>query len=87
LAFGGFLLTGALIALGGVWPSYFTIAALISLLAPVLFLVALVRPALFDRKGVRAYLLLSVVLAAVSVGYFVLGMLVSYLDGSLTYTG
>jgi hypothetical protein len=42
---------------------------------------------LFDRKGVRAYLLLSVVLAAVSVGYFVLGMLVSYLDGILTYTG
>ncbi len=75
LALVGFVLTAALIALGSVWPSYFTIAALVSLPAPVLFLVALVRPALFDRRDLRAYLILCVVLAVVSLGVETLWLL------------
>jgi hypothetical protein len=53
----GALASSALILLGAIWPSPYTIAALVSLPAPVLWLVAMVRPPwLAERPLVGHYL-------------------------------
>jgi hypothetical protein len=58
LCLGGALVTVALIYLGGIWPSYFTIVALVALPSPILFLVAVVRTSMIrNHRALRYYLI------------------------------
>ena len=58
----GFLATDAGIFLGGIWPSYFTLVAILILPAPFVFAFAAVRPpAVWKRAKLRMYLNLCVV--------------------------
>ncbi len=64
---GGALITSALLFLGAIWPSLFTIFALFSLPAPLLFLSGTMKPAIIgNRPRLRIYLWGCVVLAVVS---------------------
>jgi len=57
LCFGGVLVTLALIYLGGIWPSLFTLIAIPALPSPLLFLVAIFRPSLIrNHEYLRWYL-------------------------------
>jgi len=61
----GALLTGALVVLGGIWPSVFTLVAILALPAPFMFLFAVFRPTFFrSHRLVRYYLLFCSVAAA-----------------------
>ena len=54
----GALVTGALLYLGAIWPSVFTIAALIAIPSPILFALTVIWPGtLWKRRLVRWYLL------------------------------
>lgn len=67
LSLAGFLATGALIFLGGIWPSYYTILAIAALPAALVFGVAIFRPMVaWSRPKLRAYLTVCVVAAAIS---------------------
>ena len=55
-----------LLLLGLLWPSMFTIAALLALPASAILLVAVVHPSLLQSAGVRAYSIVSVLLSPVS---------------------
>jgi hypothetical protein len=53
----GLLVTAALAFLGGVWPSAFTLVAIIGIAAPFIFVVALFWPApIWKRPKLRIYL-------------------------------
>lgn len=52
----GALITIAQIRYGVFWPSYFTILALVTLPAPIIFIVALIKPQLWRNKPIRYYL-------------------------------
>ncbi len=57
----GLAVTLALICLGGVWPSLFTIIAIPAIPAPILFSVGLLNPMFIGRKpNLRLYLNLCV---------------------------
>lgn len=63
----GLILTLALVGLGAVWPSLFSLFALVALPATVIFLVGIFRPAIIThRPRVRLYLWLCVALSIVS---------------------
>jgi hypothetical protein len=67
LCLGGALVTAALICLGGIWPSYYTIVALVALPSPILFLVAVVRPSLVhNHRSLRSYLIGCCIASALS---------------------
>lgn len=60
----GLAVTGAMICLGAVWPSYFTILAIPVLPAPFLFVAAVARPRLLTQSSrLRIYLRASVILS------------------------
>ena len=52
----GFLLTLALILLGVVWPSVFTLVALLVLPAPFLFIAAMIKRQIIVNQSIRLYL-------------------------------
>src|SRR5579859_2644638 len=65
LAFTGFLASAALIFLGAIWPSYYTIAAIAAIPSPFVFAALMFRPAFLSNwPKVRIYLLLCVAAAA-----------------------
>lgn len=66
LALVGWLSTSTLLALG-VRPSIHTLAALVALPAPLLFLAALSRPSLLDRRWLSGYLTVCGTAAAFSI--------------------
>ena len=68
LAFvGGLVVTLALVGLGAVWPSLFSLFALVALPSTVIFLVGAFRPALIARRPkLRLYLWLCVALSIIS---------------------
>lgn len=61
---GGALLTGSLLYLG-IYPSLFTILAILVLPSPILFLVAVVRPSLFQNHRALRFYLVGCSIAAV----------------------
>jgi hypothetical protein len=64
LCLAGALLTASLLYLGGIWPSFFTLAAIAALPAPILFLVALARPPLVRNHRFLRYYLVGCSVAA-----------------------
>ncbi len=63
----GLVVTLALVGLGAVWPSLFSLFALVALPATIIFLVGIFRPAMItDRPKLRVYLWLCVALSIVS---------------------
>ena len=64
-ALGGLLAALALVWLGAIWPSLFTVVAIVALASPFIFLAGIVRPALLrEWRGIRGYAILCVVLSA-----------------------
>jgi hypothetical protein len=67
LSFLGFLATAAILFLGGIWPSYYTIVAILVLPAFLILGILVFRPQLIlKRSGLRIYLAMCVVLSALS---------------------
>jgi len=63
----GVLVTAALIYLGAIWPSLYTLIALPTLPSPIIFLVAVFRPSLVQRhRFVRWYLIACCVVSALT---------------------
>ena len=63
----GLVVTLALVGLGAVWPSLFSLFALVTLPSPVIFLIGIFRPAIIThRPKLRLYLWLCVALSIVS---------------------
>jgi hypothetical protein len=67
----GFFVTLAMILLGAVWPSYFTLVSLLILPAPVLFIGAMVKRELLLRRAIRVYLRGSVCASVICWAYYV----------------
>lgn len=58
MCLGGAILTSALLYLGGIWPSPYTLVAIAALPSPVLFLVAAICPPFIQRHAfLRRYLI------------------------------
>ena len=66
LCFVGAIVTASLIWLGGMWPSAFTVVALVALPSPLLFLVAVVQPAFIQNRRVLRIYLMACCLAAIA---------------------
>jgi hypothetical protein len=67
LAFVGLFVTVALIFLGAIWPSYYTIIAIPFIPAPFVFGVLIFRPGLASKRPrLRAYLTLCVAASALT---------------------
>jgi|SRR5277367_5271566 len=64
LSFTGVVVTAPLIVLGGVWPSYYTILAILAAPAPFLFLALIFRPVLIEKWPRLRFYLLSCVAAS-----------------------
>lgn len=67
LSFLGFLVTGAILFLGGIWPSYYTIVAILILPAFLILGILIIWPKLILKlSGLRIYLATSVAVSALS---------------------
>jgi hypothetical protein len=63
----GMLICASLLYLGGIWPSLFTIFALIALPSPILFLIGAVHPGLIKRRRfLKFYLAACCIIAGLS---------------------
>ena len=67
----GFFATLAMVLLGLVWPSYFSLVALVVSPAPVLFIVAMLKRELLVQRFVRIYLRTCVYISLICWVYYV----------------
>jgi hypothetical protein len=63
--FFGVILTAALLYLGGMWPSLFTIVAIFALPSPILFFIAFIRPSFIKNHLLLKCYLIGCSIAAV----------------------
>jgi hypothetical protein len=72
----GLVLVLGLIYLGGIWPSFFTLAAILVLPAAFVFPAAIFRPALLSNSPkLRGYLVWSAAISFLSVAYEVVWLI------------
>jgi hypothetical protein len=63
----GLLVTLALVGLGAIWPTLFSLFALVALPSPIIFLVGVFKPRIItDRPKIRVYLWICIALSVVS---------------------
>jgi hypothetical protein len=63
----GLFVTASLLFLGGIWPSVFTLAAIVALPAPFLFVFLIIRPSfVLSWDKVRHYLAVCIILSVLS---------------------
>ena|SRR5690349_13916912 len=67
----GFLISSALLCLGGIWPSFYTFVAILAIPAPFFFLIGLIWPQwIFKHRGISQYLIYIIVASIACCGLF-----------------